>query len=382
MCSEHCTSDRCAVDHAVWRSRRVDVRAGLTLGVDEYAVEDVTSLPPGPRDVVVRIGASGVCHSDLSVLNGAVGLTGPMVLGHEAAGTVEWVGGEVTRLAVGDRVVASLMPVCGSCWHCRRFETHLCEEAASVLFEPRVARDSGELLSCLSGLGTFAEVMTVSEWSLVPVHTELPDEQLALLGCGVTTGLGSVLNTARPPTGATIAVIGCGGVGMAAVQGAVLAGASMIVAVDPVAAKREAALLSGATHVVDPGAAPIAEQVRSHTGGGGVDVVIEAAGRGPLLEEAMGSTRRGGTTVVVGAPSLDTSISINPMSLMVDDRTIQGSFYGDTRAHRDIPLYVELAEAGRLDLAGLVSRRIGIDEVGNALRDLGGNAIRSVMVNG
>ncbi len=357
------------------------MQVGLALGVGEYAVEDVEPLAPGPRDVVVRIGASGVCHSDLSVLDGSAGLTGPIVLGHEAAGTVVWIGAEVTRVSVGDRVVASLMPVCGACWHCRRYETHLCEEAFSVLFNPRVTRRDGAQLACLSGLGTFAESMTVSEWSLVPVTTDLPDDQLALLGCGVTTGLGAILNTARPPVGATIAVVGCGGVGMAAVQGARISGASTIIAVDPVAAKRTAALELGATHAIDPTEAPLAEQVQALTGGRGVDVAVEAVGRGPLLEDAMRATRRGGTTVVVGAPSFDTTIAISPMSLMVDDRTIAGSFYGDTRAARDIPRYVELVESGRLDLAGLVSRHVGVHDVGEALRGLGGDEIRSVMVN-
>lgn len=357
------------------------MEVGLALGVGEYAVEDVVALSPGTRDVVVRIGASGVCHSDLSVLDGTAGLTGPIVLGHEAAGTVEWVGAEVTRVAVGDRVIASLMPVCGACWHCRRFETHLCEQAGAVLFHPRITRADGEELACLSGLGTFAETMTVSEWSLVPVTTDLPDDQLALLGCGVTTGLGAIFNSARPEVGSTIAIVGCGGVGMAAVQGARISGASRVIAVDPVAAKRAAALALGATHAVDPTEASLADQIRALTGGRGVDVAIEAVGRGDLLEEALRATRRGGTTVVVGAPSFDTTVSISPMSLMVDDRAIKGSFYGDTRAARDIPRYVELVESGRLDLAGLVSRHIGVHEVGDALRGLGGDEIRTVMVN-
>jgi S-(hydroxymethyl)glutathione dehydrogenase/alcohol dehydrogenase len=357
------------------------VEVGLALGIGEYVVEDVDPLAPGRRDVIVRIGASGVCHSDLSVLDGTAGLTGPIVLGHEAAGTVEWVGEEVTRAAVGDRVVASLMPVCGACWHCRRFETHLCEQAGSVLFHPRVARAGGEQLACLSGLGSFAESMTVNEWSLVPVATDLPDDQLALLGCGVTTGLGAVFNSARPPVGATIAVVGCGGVGMAAVQGARISGAGLIVAIDPVLAKREAALTLGATHVVDPTVGSLADQVRDLTAGRGVDVVIEAVGRGDLLEEAMRATRRGGTTVVVGAPSFDTTVAVNPMSLMVDDRTIKGSFFGDTRAARDIPRYIDLVESGQLDLKGLISEHIGLHGVGDALLGLGGDGIRSVMVN-
>jgi S-(hydroxymethyl)glutathione dehydrogenase/alcohol dehydrogenase len=356
------------------------MRAGLFVGVDAFVVEDVASLPPGPSDVVVRIGASGVCHSDLSVLTGKTGLRGPMVLGHEAAGTVEWVGAGVTGVATGDRVIASLTPVCGACWFCARGETHLCQSVGSIMSTPRVTRASGEAAPCMAGLGTFAESMTVSETSLVRVDTDLPDEQLALLGCGVTTGLGAVINTAQPQVGATFAVVGCGGVGMAAIQGARICGASVIVAVDPVPAKRLAALALGATHAVDPAEGPIDTQVRDLTEGRGVDVVVEAVGSGPLLEQALAATRRGGTTVVVGAPAFDATVSIKPALLMLDDRSIRGSYFGGTRAHRDLPRYVSLAETGRLDLASMVSRRITLSEVGDALAGLGGDAIRSVVV--
>jgi S-(hydroxymethyl)glutathione dehydrogenase/alcohol dehydrogenase len=356
------------------------MKAGLVTGTDEFAIEEVTSLPPGPRDVVVRIGASGVCHSDLSVLNGQAGLPGPIVLGHEAAGTVEWIGKEVTRVKVGDRAIASLVPMCGECWFCRRGESHLCESVGELYFRPRVTRSGGEEVACLSGLGAFAESMVVSEWSLVAVQSDLPDDQLALLGCGVTTGLGSVLNTAPPRDGDTVVVIGCGGVGMAAVQGARIGGAGTVIAIDPVAAKRSAALSLGADHAIDPGDGPISEIVRQVTGGRGADIVIEAVGNTPLLEQAMSATRRGGTTVVVGAPTFDASITLSPMSLMVDDRTLRGSFYGDTRARDDLPRYVRLAESGELDLGGLVSERICLDDVEHALRSLGGDAIRTVVV--
>ncbi len=356
------------------------MRAGVMLGVGEFAVEDVAVLDPGPRDVVVEIGASGVCHSDVSVLNGDAGYPPPVVLGHEGAGTVTWIGSEVSRVAVGDRVIASLSPVCGTCWHCRRNETHLCTGVGRGVFVPRIERHDGTQVGALAGLGTFAEAMTSNQWSLVPVHTDLPVEQLALLGCGVTTGLGAVLNTADPKPGDTIAVIGCGGVGMAAIQGARVAGAGRVIAIDPVAAKRHAALALGASDAVDPEAANPVEQVRELTRGRGVDIAIDAVGAPALIQQALGMTRRGGTTVLVGAPRYDATVTLVPMSLIMDNRSIRGSYYGSTRALRDFPRYIELIESGRLDVSSMVSHRIPLDGVGDALAAPAGDAIRHVVV--
>jgi S-(hydroxymethyl)glutathione dehydrogenase/alcohol dehydrogenase len=350
------------------------------LDVNEFAVEDVTTIEPGPKDVVVRIGASGVCHSDVSVLNGDAGMPPPAVLGHEGAGTVEWVGPEVSRVKVGDRVIAALSPLCGVCWYCRRNETHLCKRGGAVTRGPRVTRAGGETLSCLAGLGTFANSMTVHEWSLVPVQTDLPFEQLALIGCGVTTGLGAVLNTAEAGPGDTVAIIGCGGVGMAAIQGAKIAGASRVIAIDPVAAKREAALVLGASDAVDPTAADPVAQVKDLTKGIGVDIAVDAVGASALIEQAIGMTRRGGKTVLVGAPRYDVEVSFRATAFILDDRALLGSYYGSTRALRDFPRYIELIESGRLDLSSMVSKRISLDEVGEALTSPAGDTIRHVIV--
>ena len=202
------------------------LRAALFTEVDEpLSIEEVTAVAMGPHDVVVRVGASGVCHSDLSIARGYVGRAGPMVLGHEGAGTVEEVGAAVTRVEVGDRVVASFVPVCGTCWWCLHEQTNLCAYSSTVGSKPRVERKDGSTAPSMTGLGTFSDVMTVDEASVVPVHTDLPDEQLALIGCGVTTGVGAALNTARIVPGSSVAVIGCGGVGQSVIQGARIAGA-------------------------------------------------------------------------------------------------------------------------------------------------------------
>ena len=211
------------------------MKAALCLEQDQpLSVEEVTPIDPGPGDVIVRITASGVCHSDLSVINGTLP-AGRVVLGHEGTGVIEKVGSDVTGLAVGDRVIGSFIPACGVCWYCLHDQSNLCEHTYNVMFVPRVRRADGEEMVAMTGLGTFAELMTVQQMSVVKVETDLPDEQLALIGCGVTTGVGAALNTAQVEPGSIVAVIGCGGVGQAVIQGARIAGAARIIAIDPVA---------------------------------------------------------------------------------------------------------------------------------------------------
>jgi S-(hydroxymethyl)glutathione dehydrogenase/alcohol dehydrogenase len=210
-------------------------------------LEDLEVLEPGPRDVVVRMRASGICHSDVSISEGRIGIPPPLILGHEGAGVVEAVGSAVTSLTVGDRVVGTAIPACMECWPCLRGQSYLCE-SQRIRPMSRAARAGGNTLPALGGLGTFAELMTTTESLLVKVETDLPDEQLALIGCGFTTGFGAALNTAAVQPGSTVAVVGCGGVGQAVIQGAGIAGAALIVAVDPMPLKRTTALRLGASH--------------------------------------------------------------------------------------------------------------------------------------
>jgi S-(hydroxymethyl)glutathione dehydrogenase / alcohol dehydrogenase len=358
------------------------MRAAIYVAQDQdLSVEEVTALDAGPRDVVVRIDASGVCHSDLSVIDGKLPVPPPMILGHEGAGTVEWVGSEVGRVKPGDRVILSLTPVCGSCWHCLRLETHLCELGSGVSRLPRVLRADGSSCGALSGLGTFADVVTVHEASCIPVQTDLPAEQLALIGCGITTGVGAALNTAAVHPGATVVVIGCGGVGQSVIQGARIAGASQIIAVDPVGLKREAAAHFGATDAIDPTDADPVEQVLARTGGRGVDFAFEAVGHHDLIVQALGMTRKGGTTVLVGVPHFTTTVAVPVMPLIIQDKSIKGSYYGSARATRDFPRFIQLIETGRLDLGAMVSRRLALDEINEAFRAMqAGEVLRSVIV--
>jgi S-(hydroxymethyl)glutathione dehydrogenase/alcohol dehydrogenase len=358
------------------------MRAAVFTTVNQpLSVEDVTALDPGERDVVVRVGASGVCHSDLSISRGYTGGGGPQILGHEGAGVVEEVGSGVTRVKVGDRIIASFAPSCGRCFFCLRDQANLCSGSYGLMTVPRVKRADGSLAHCMTGLGTFSEYMTLDESSVVKVQTDLPDEQLALIGCGVTTGVGAALNTAKIVPGSSVAVIGCGGVGQSVIQGARIAGAGHIIAIDPVELKRKTAEQLGATDLVDPSAGDPVEAVKALTGGRGADYAFEVIGLPETIEQAYKSARRGGTVVIVGMPRVDAKVTLSAWGLFYDEKRTLGCYYGSAQVQRDFPRFVELVETGRLDIGSMVSRRIKLDEVNDAFRAMeAGEVIRSVIV--
>jgi S-(hydroxymethyl)glutathione dehydrogenase/alcohol dehydrogenase len=357
------------------------MKAALCLEQNQpLSVEEVTPLDPGPGDVVVRITASGVCHSDLSVINGTLP-AGRVVLGHEGTGVVEKVGDDVTDLAVGDRVIGSFIPACGVCWYCLHDKSNLCEHTYNVMFVPRVRRADGEEMVAMTGLGTFAEMMTVQRMSVVKVDSDLPDEQLALIGCGVTTGVGAALNTARVEPGSIVAVIGCGGVGQAVIQGARIAGAATIIAVDPVALKREHALQNGATDVVDPSEVDPVEAVRALSGGRGADYSFEVIGNAAIVRQALDATRPGGTSVMVGVPALGTDVAIPAMTVL-EEKQVLGCVYGSAQVRRDFPRLISLIEHGKLDVGAMVTRTMHLHEVNDAIDAMQkGEVIRSVLVS-
>lgn len=346
----------------------------------DLSLEDVTALTPGPRDAVVRVHASGVCHSDQAMID-RMPTGNPVILGHEACGVVEWVGAEVSRVRPGQRVIVALTPVCGKCWFCLRQETHLCEMGPDVMARPRAQRADSSVATAMSGVGSFADVMTVDEASCIPVDTDLPADQLALIGCGFTTGFGAAINTAKVSSGATVAVIGCGGVGTSTIQGARVAGASRIIAIDPVAMKRDSALRFGATDLIDPSGADAVEQVQALTDGRGVDFAFEAVGSHALELEALRMTRPGGTTVFIGVPGFADTLPLPSMQLIMEDRTIKGSYYGSARVTRDFPRFIEMIEAGRIDVGAMVTRRFALDDVNAAMAAmLDGEVVRSVII--
>ena len=330
--------------------------------------------------MLVRYEASGVCHSDLSVMNGTLPIPPPTVLGHEGAGIVEEIGRGVTRVAVGDRVVASFVPACGACWHCARGESQLCESPRPA-GEGCFHRPDGSVIGAALGPGTFAEACVMSENSVVKVETDLPGEQLALIGCGVTTGAGAALNSARVHPGATVAVIGCGGVGQATIQGARIAGASVIIAVDTVQSKLDMAAKLGATHTVlaGDGHDPVAE-VRDLTAGRGVDYAFEVIGSVATLRQALAMTRRRGTAVAVGVPAMTATLDVGISDLILSERRLIGSLYGSAQIRYDFPRLVRFAETGQLDLGAMVSRVMALDDINDAFAAMqAGEVIRSVI---
>ena len=358
------------------------MRAAIFTGPEQpLSVEEVTPQPPGPDDVVVRVGASGVCHSDLSIIHGYLPMPPPCILGHEGTGIVESVGANVSRVRPGDQVVASFVPACGTCWFCEHDKSNLCEGSGAVMFTPRATRSDGTIAPGFTGLGTFADQMTVNEMSVVKVDTDLPDEQLALIGCGVTTGVGAALNTAKVEPGSTVAVIGCGGVGQAVIQGARIAGASRIFAIDPVELKRKSAEQLGATDLIDPAEGNPISQVQELTGGRGTDYAFEVIGLPDTISQAYNTARRGGTVVVVGMPRMDAMVTFPAFPLFYDEKRLLGCVYGSSQVRRDFPRFISLVETGRLDLGAMVSRRIKLDEVNDAFRAMeAGEVIRSVIV--
>jgi S-(hydroxymethyl)glutathione dehydrogenase/alcohol dehydrogenase len=344
------------------------------------AFEDVKPNPPGPRDVVVEIGASGVCHSDLSIMRGYVPVPPGMVLGHEGAGRVVEVGAEVSRVKKGDRVVASFVPACGACWYCLRDQSELCERENEVSAAMRGTRPDGNPYFCMTGLGTFSSAMTVDEASVVKVETDLPDAQLALIGCGVTTGVGSALNTAKVRPGATVAVLGCGGVGQAVIQGARIAGAGRIIAIDPQALKQKMAKQLGATDVVDPSQGDPVDQVKALTGGRGVDYAFEVIGLPETIATTYQLARRGGEVIVVGMARFDAQFTVPAFGIFFEQKTIKGCKYGSAQVRRDFPRFVELIETGRLDTSSMVSKTIKLEGVNDAFKSMeSGEVIRSVI---
>lgn len=346
------------------------------------AVEECTLREPGPHDVVVRLAASGVCHSDLSIIDGAIPHPLPAVLGHEGAGVVEAVGAAVATVGVGDHVVLSWVAPCRSCFQCLHGHPELCEHGLDHAFAAPYARtvDGTNLLAAF-GTATFGEMTVVPERACVRIDRAFPLDLASLVGCGVVTGVGAVCNSARVEPGASVAVIGCGGVGLAAIQGARLAGAYPIVAVDVVAAKLDLARACGATEVVDASAGDAVAAVKECTGGRGADYGFEVVGRSETIRSAFAMTRRAGTCTIVGAGRFDDTVGFGAMSLMVEAKTLRGCVYGSTDPQRDFPAMVALAQAGRLDLEVLVSRRIGLDDLADAFRAMtAGEVARSVVV--
>lgn len=357
------------------------MRAAVLETVGEpLRVQEVEIAPPRAGEARVRVVACGLCHSDYSCAHGTLRAPVPSVLGHEMGGVVEAVGPGVTGLAPGDHVVAILTPCCGVCDFCREDKPFLCTQSAPMMVNAtmldgttRLSRGA-ETVYQLCGIGGFAEAAIVPAGALVKVDPEVPLEVVCVLGCGVLTGVGAVLNTAKVEAGSTVAVLGCGGVGLAAIQGARIAGAREIIAIDPVATRRALARTLGATQDLDPAAGDVVKAVRK-LAAGGVHYAFECIGRADTIAQAFNMVRASGTAVVVGVPKVSDEIAVRAGGF-VQGKTLMGSLYGSSAPQRDIPKLIDWYRRGELKLDEMVTHRIPLARVNEAfeLMKTGGGA--------
>ncbi|MGQ2911032.1 S-(hydroxymethyl)mycothiol dehydrogenase [Aeromicrobium sp.] len=343
-------------------------------------VENIVVPDPGPGEAVVAVQACGVCHTDLHYREGGINDEFPFLLGHEAAGVVESVGEGVTEVAPGDFVVLNWRAVCGDCRACKRGRPQYC--FATFNAEQKMTLEDGTELSPALGIGAFAEKTLVAAGQCTKVDPEADPAAVGLLGCGVMAGIGAAINTGNVGRGDSVAVIGCGGVGIAAVAGARLAGAAKIIAVDLDPRKLEQATALGATHTVDASKDDVVERIRELTDTFGADVVIEAVGRPETWEQAFYARDLAGTVVLVGVPTPDMKVPELPLiDVFGRGGSLKSSWYGDCLPSRDFPMLVDLYRQGRLDLDAFVTERIGIDDVEAAFDKMhGGDVLRSVVM--
>jgi S-(hydroxymethyl)glutathione dehydrogenase/alcohol dehydrogenase len=345
-------------------------------------IEDVQIGTPGPREVLVRTVATGVCHSDLHVIEAALPVPPPTILGHEPAGVVEEVGSEVTHVAPGDHVIGCLSAFCGTCEYCLSGRPNLCGGEATMrpAGSPPRLRKGDEPIAQFAHLSSFAERMLCHENAIVKIREDMPLDRAALIGCGVTTGLGAALNTARVRPGATAVVIACGGVGLAAVQGCRIAGASRIIAVDTAAWKLELAKSLGATDGVDASAGDPVGQVTELTSGG-ADYAFECIGLPATAQQAVAMVKKGGTAVMIGVIPIGQMIELPGLDIVLSGKTIMGSMMGSNRFRLDMPAYVDFYLDGRLKLDEMISGRLKLEEINGAFDRLrAGEAARQVVM--
>jgi S-(hydroxymethyl)glutathione dehydrogenase / alcohol dehydrogenase len=345
------------------------------------SIEEVVVDAPGPREVLIRTAATGVCRSDLHFVDGAYPHALPTVPGHEAAGVVEAVGSDVTMVKVGDHVVTCLTVFCGQCEYCVTGRMSLCLGAGTRRGRKEASRLSladGSPVAQMLNLSAYAEMMLVHEHALVAIDPEMPLDRAALLGCAVTTGAGAVFNCCDLDPGETVAVVGCGGIGLAAINAAKIAGAGKIIAVDPVAEKRALAEQLGATHSVDAMSPTAADEIVELTKGG-VDHAIEAVGRPASAETAIKVLRRGGTATILGMMPLDYKTGLSALDLLAG-KTLQGGLMGGNRFPIDIPRLVDFYLRGLLDLDSIIGERVPLDRINHAFDELRkGDATRTLV---
>ncbi|MGH9082503.1 MAG: alcohol dehydrogenase catalytic domain-containing protein [Acidimicrobiales bacterium] len=340
--------------------------------------DDLSATGPGPGQVRLRIHAAGICHSDLSAMTGTLPQGAPFVPGHEGAGEVTAVGEGVTSAKVGDHAIVAWTPPCGKCASCLRGQPNLCLAIFFAIAGTTHFRRAGQDLFGFAGTGTWAEETVLPEQAVVVVPDDVPYEIGALIGCGVTTGVGAAVNTAKVAVGSSVVVFGCGGVGISAIQGARLCGAAEIVAVDTVPRKLDDARRFGATHGVTPdGLAELSGEV---TGGEGFDYAFECIGIAPTFRAAWDATRRGGTTVILGAGRSDAVLTLNGFEMFFSEKALLGSYYGGADVRTEFHRLIRLWKAGRLDLDGMLSDQFGLEGINAGIQAMKqGQVIRQIV---
>jgi S-(hydroxymethyl)glutathione dehydrogenase/alcohol dehydrogenase len=347
-------------------------KAVIVHQVNEFAVEEIDLDEPKIGEVLVKMGATGVCHSDLSLINGTIPLPLPIVVGHEGAGVIESLGHGVSNVSVGDHVALSWVPSCGECFFCHRGEFQFCmagQPNGKMLDGTSRVHLNGNDIGVMQFLGCMAEYAVVPAASVVKIDDDIPLEHAALVGCGVMTGAGAAINTAAVKPGSTVAVFGCGGVGLSTIQGARVCGAATIIAVDVSDQKLALAKELGATHTVNAGTDPVGP-VREITGGVGVDYAFEAIGNATVMAQAYAATRRGGTACIEGVGKLSESMPLNSFMVSMEGKKTVGSFYGDANFRVDMPMLLDLSRKGILQLDKMITKTYSIDEAPQAFDDL------------
>lgn len=367
------------------------MRAALIREIGKpFHVEDITIAEPLGREVLVDVRASGLCHSDITVARNGMGIGLPAVLGHEIAGVVTAVGPDVTRITVGDHVVAAALQPCGHCQACLRGNLNACSNPGSLDrpadAEPRLTADTTPVVQ-MQGLGGFAEQALIHENQLVAIHPDMPFAQASIIGCAVATGAGSIFNAAKVSPGQSVAIFGCGGVGLNAIQAAALAGATSIIAIDIQPDKLELARTFGATATVNSGTEDTVARIHDLTGGSGVDHAFVMIGVPAVAETAMASLGFGGTTYLVGGMRPGATLDVHPSpadsTLLSKQQGVRGIWLGSSNFYADIPMYVDLYMQGKLNLDDLISQRISLDEINEAYETLeAGGIARSVITFG
>jgi S-(hydroxymethyl)glutathione dehydrogenase/alcohol dehydrogenase len=345
------------------------MRAALLAELKQpFVVEDVDLLDPTPGRVIVRTAATPFCSTDCINQRGDLGKVPPTILGHASIGVIEEVGADVTHVRVGDRVLVPGTPECGHCFYCAEGRPDQCSELFDATTYFHVAeRADGAPITAAGNVGGYAERMNVTANQAFPLHTDLPDDMLSLLGCGITSGVGAVFNVAEVKPGRSVAVFGAGHLGLWMVQGAKVAGAGKIIAVEPIAWRREMAGRLGATDLVDPADGDAVEQVRALTEGRGADYALEAAGPTVAQEQAFRAARRAGTVVLTGVERLGATVTYSQTELALQGRRLLSCQNGNVRMRRDLPLLVGMLEDGRLDAGPIITARYGLDEINDAL---------------